>query len=46
MSGYNHPVAISNQRLIAFDEQGVTLRYKDYQRDGSDRQPLRVHPST
>lgn len=30
--------AISNRRLIAFDEAGVTFRYKDYRRDGADRQ--------
>jgi Putative transposase/Transposase zinc-binding domain len=40
LSRYTHRVAISNRRLIAFDEQGVTLRYKDYRRDGSDRQQV------
>ena len=38
LSRYTHRVAISNQRLIAFDETGVTFRYKDYRRDGPDRQ--------
>lgn len=33
-------VAISNRRLIAFDRTGVTLRYKDYRRDGSERQSI------
>ena len=33
-----HRVAISNRRLIAFDETGVTFRYKDYRRDGPERQ--------
>ena len=28
----------SNRRLIAFDENGVTFRYKDYRRDGAERQ--------
>jgi hypothetical protein len=34
LSRYTHRVAISNQRLIAFDKTGVTFRYKDYRRDG------------
>jgi Putative transposase/Transposase zinc-binding domain len=38
LSRYTHRVAISNRRLIAFDRQGVTLRYKDYRRDGPERQ--------
>lgn len=38
LSRYTHRVAISNRRLIAFDSNGVTFRYKDYRRDGSDRQ--------
>ena len=29
-SRYAHRVAISNQRLFAFDERSVTLRWKDY----------------
>lgn len=38
LSRYTHRVAISNRRLVAFDEDGVTLRYKDYRRDGPERQ--------
>ncbi|RWE16610.1 MAG: IS91 family transposase [Mesorhizobium sp.] len=38
LSRYTHRVAISNRRLIAFEEAGVTFRYKDYRRDGADRQ--------
>jgi hypothetical protein len=38
LSRYTHRVAISNQRLLAFDQDGVTFRYKDYRRDGADRQ--------
>jgi hypothetical protein len=38
LSRYTHRVAISNRRLISFDETGVTFRYKDYRRDGTDRQ--------
>ncbi len=30
LSGYRHRVAISNRRLIAMDEHGVTFRWKDY----------------
>jgi len=30
LSRYTHRVAISNRRLIAVDERGVTFRYKDY----------------
>jgi hypothetical protein len=40
LSRYTHRVAISNSRLISFDETGVTFRYKDYRRDGSDRQQI------
>jgi hypothetical protein len=38
LSRYTHRVAISNRRLVAFDETGVTFRYKDYRRDGPERQ--------
>jgi hypothetical protein len=38
LSRYTHRVAISNHRLIALDKTGVTFRYKDYRRDGADRQ--------
>ena len=38
LSRYTHRVAISNHRLISFDETGVTFRYKDYRRDGAERQ--------
>jgi hypothetical protein len=38
LSRYTHRVAISNQRLIAYDETGVTFHYKDYRRDGPERQ--------
>jgi hypothetical protein len=40
LSRYTHRVAISNSRLIRFDESGVTFRYKDYRRDGADRQQV------
>ena len=38
LSRYTHRVAISNRRLVALDETGVTFRYKDYRRDGPGRQ--------
>jgi hypothetical protein len=40
LSRYTHQVGISNRRLIAFDESGVTFRYKDYRRDDADRQQV------
>jgi hypothetical protein len=38
LSRYTHRVAISNRRLITFDSRGVTFGYKDYRRDGPERQ--------
>ena len=40
LSRYTHRVAISNQRLIAHDEHGVTFRWKDYRRRGRARYQL------
>jgi len=37
LSRYTHRVAISNRRLIAFDEAAFTFRYKDYRRNGPER---------
>jgi Putative transposase len=37
LARYTHRVAISNSRLVAFDERGVTFRYKDYRRNGQAR---------
>jgi hypothetical protein len=34
LSRYTHRVAISNRRLIACDQNGVTFKYKDYRPDG------------
>jgi hypothetical protein len=45
LSRYTHRVAISNRRLIAFDETGVTMYYKDYRRDGADRQRVMTLPT-
>jgi hypothetical protein len=40
LSRYTHRVAISNSRLIRFDDDGVTFRYKDYRHDGPERQQV------
>lgn len=40
LSRYTHRVAISNQRLIAHDERGVTFRWKDYRAKG--RPPIKT----
>ena len=37
LSRYTHRVAISNQRLVALDERGVTFRWKDYRTKGRTR---------
>ncbi len=37
LARYTHRVAISNSRLIALDQRGVTFRYKDYRRNGQAR---------
>jgi hypothetical protein len=36
LSRYTHRIGISNRRLVAFDERGVTFRYKNY-RNGKVR---------
>jgi hypothetical protein len=37
LSRYTHRVAISNQRLVALDDHGVTFRWKDYRAKGKTR---------
>jgi hypothetical protein len=37
LSRYTHRVAISNSRLIAFDDAGVTFKWKDYRAKGRER---------
>jgi hypothetical protein len=37
LSRYTHRVAISNQRLLALDQRGVTFRWKDYRASGKTR---------
>ena len=49
LSRYTHRVAISNSRLLAMDERGVTFRWKDYRAkgqdtaQGDDAEPAGVH---
>ena len=45
LARYTHRVAISNRRLIDFDKTGVTFRYKDYRREGADRQRVMTLPT-
>jgi len=40
LSRYTHRVAISNNRLIALGDKGVTFRWKDYRVDGHERQKI------
>jgi Putative transposase/Transposase zinc-binding domain len=40
LSRYTHRVAISNTRLIAHDQRGVTFHYKDYRADGLARRKV------
>jgi hypothetical protein len=37
---YTHRVAISNHRLLAFDGERVTFRYKDYAHGGKQRKMM------
>ena len=37
LARYTHRVAISNSRLLALDEAGVTFKWKDYRIKGRDR---------
>jgi hypothetical protein len=37
LSRYTHRVAISNQRLVAADDGGVSFRWKDYRIEGPER---------
>ena len=37
LARYTHRVAISNRRLLASDEKGVTFKWKDYRLEGRAR---------
>jgi hypothetical protein len=45
LSRYTHRVAISNSRLIAHDEHGVTFRWKDYRLSGRTRHKTMTLPA-
>jgi Putative transposase len=38
LARYTHRVAISNRRLIACDQKGVTFKWKDYRLEGPERE--------
>ena len=40
LSLYTHRIAISNSRLVAFDDTSVTFKWKDYRAKGRDRAKL------
>jgi hypothetical protein len=37
LARYTHRVAISNRRLVALDDNGVTFKWKDYRLEGRER---------
>jgi Putative transposase/Transposase zinc-binding domain len=45
LSRYTHRVAISNRRLIAVDETGVTFKWKDYRIEGAGRYQTMTLPT-
>jgi hypothetical protein len=45
LARYTHRVAISNRRLIAADETGVTFNYKDYRIEGPPRYKTMTLPA-
>ena len=45
LSRYTHRVAISNRRLVAADDGGISFRWKDYRVEGPDRwKTMTLHP--
>jgi hypothetical protein len=40
LARYTHRVAISNRRLVACDDKGVTFKWKDYRIEGPERYKL------
>ena len=44
LARYTHRVAISNRRLIACDEKGVTFKWKDYSLEGRERYKVMTLP--
>jgi hypothetical protein len=45
LARYTHRVAISNRRLIACDDKGVTFKWKDYRIDGPARYKVMTLPT-
>jgi len=45
LARYTHRVAISNRRLIACDDTGVTFKWKDYRIEGRERYKLMTLPT-
>jgi hypothetical protein len=45
LARYTHRVAISNRRLIAANDGGVTFKWKDYRIDGPDRYQTMTLPA-
>jgi hypothetical protein len=45
LSRYTHRVAISNSRLIALNNAGVTFKWKDYRAKGRDKAKLMTLPT-
>jgi hypothetical protein len=44
LARYTHRVAISNRRLLACDEKGVTFKWKDYRLEGRERYKVIMLP--
>jgi hypothetical protein len=40
LARYTHRVAISNRRLVALDDNGITFKWKDYRIEGPERYKL------
>ena len=45
LSRYTHRVAISNRRLVAANEKGITFKWKDYRIPGPDRYKTMTLPT-
>jgi hypothetical protein len=44
LARYTHRVAISNRRLLACDDKGVTFKWKDYRLEGRERHKVMTLP--
>jgi len=44
LARYTHRVAISNRRLLACDEKGITFKWKDYRLEGRERYKVMTLP--